>query len=141
MKTTANIRLAALAGLSTLSLLVLVLAVGLEAAPAMYVAGAGVGGGTTTVGTFVPPAQLDAALVRHGQLDRVASYAAPASTTQTAASGGVSTTTWVIIAVVVAMLAIAGWLLLRQRGRPRDSASRSAAFCSLHPEDARCPAG
>jgi hypothetical protein len=140
MKTTANIRFAVLAGLSTISLLVLVLAVGLEAAPAMRVAGAGVGGGATTVGAFVPPAELDAALVRHGQLDRVAAFAAPAPSTQTAASGGASTTTWVIIAVVVAMLAIAAWLLLRQRSRPRSATSRSSSFCSLHPEDVRCTA-
>ncbi len=94
-----------------------------------------------TVGVFVPPAELDAALIRHGQLDRVAAYAAPASTTQAASSGGISTTTGVILAVVVAMLAIAAWRLPRQRSRPRSATSRSNAFCSLHPEDARCTAG
>jgi hypothetical protein len=140
MKTTANIRFASLAGLSLLSLLVLA-AVVLEAAPAMNVAGAGSGGGATTVGAFVPPAELDAALVRHGQLDRVAAYAAPASTTQAVSAGGISTTTWVVLAVIVAMLAIAAWLLLRQRSRPGSATSRSAAFCSIHPEDVRCAAG
>jgi hypothetical protein len=141
MKTTANIRFASLAGLFLLSLLVLVLAAGPEAASAMNAGGAGAGGGATTVGAFVPPAELGAALVRHGQLDRVAAYAAPASTTQAASSGGISTTTWVILAVVVAMLAIAAWLLLRRRGRPATVASRSAEFCSLHPGDARCTGG
>ena len=133
MKTTANIRFASLAGLLLLSLLALVLAVGLEAAPAMNAVGAGDGGGVTTVGAFAPPAELDAALVRHGQLDRVAAYAAPASTTQTAASGGLSTTTWVILAVVVAMLAIAAWLLLRQRSRPSTAASRSVSVLLAAP--------
>jgi len=140
MKTTANIRFASLAGLLLLSLLVLA-TVAIEAAPAMNVGGSGVGGGVTTVGVFVPPAELDAALIRHGQLDRVAAYAAPASTTKAASSGGISTTTWVILAVVVAMLAVVAWLLLRQRSRSRFATSRSTAFCSLHPEDARCAAG
>jgi hypothetical protein len=139
MKTTANIRFASLAGLFLLSLVALVLAAG--SVPAMNASGAGVGGGAATVGAFVPPAELAAALVRHNALDRVAAYAAPASTTQTVASSGLSTTSWVIIAVVVAMLAIVAWLLLRQRSRPGSAASRSAAFCSLHPDDVRCAAG
>lgn len=141
MKTTTNIRFASLAGLFLLSLVALVLAAGPGTAPAMTAAGAGTGGGVATIGAFVPPAELEAAIVRHNQLDRVAAYAAPASTTQTAATGGLSTTTWVIIAVVVAMLAIAGWLLLRLRSRPGTAASRSSSFCSLHPEDVRCTAG
>ena len=90
----------------------------------------------------MPPAELERGSwsdIR--QLDRMAAYAAPASTAQTASSGGVSTTTWVILAVVVAMLAIGAWLLLRQRNRPETAASRGAAFCSLHPDDARCTAG
>ena len=107
----------------------------------MTAAGAGTGGGVATIGAFAPPAELNAALVRHGQLDRVAAYAAPASTTQTAATGGLSTTTWVIIAVIVAMLAIGAWVLLRQRSRPGRAAAQSSAFCSLHPEDVRCTAG
>jgi hypothetical protein len=139
MKTTANIRFASLAGLFLLSLVALALAAG--ATPAINAVGAGVGGGAATVGAYVPPAELAAALVRHNQLDRVAALAAPAATTQTAASSGLSTTTWVIIAVVVAMLAIAAWLLLRQRSRPGSATSRSAAFCSLHPDDSRCVAG
>jgi hypothetical protein len=141
MKTTANRRFAIPAGLFLFSLLVLVLATGLEVAPAMNADGAGAGGGSATLGTVAAPADLAAALVRHNQLDRVAAYAAPASTVQAASSGGVSTTAWVIIAVVVAMLAIVGWLFLRRRSRPGTAASQSTQFCSLHPEDMRCSAG
>jgi hypothetical protein len=139
MKTRANIRFASLAGLLLLSLVALVLAAG--TAPAMNAAGTGIGGGGATIGAITPPADLAAAVVRHNQLDRVAAFAAPASTIQTAASGGLSTTTWVVIGVVVAMLAIAAWLLLRQRSRSGTATSRSAAYCSLHPEDVRCTAG
>jgi hypothetical protein len=138
MKTTANIRLASLAGLFFLSLLVLVLAAG--SVPAMNIAGSGAGGGGTTLGTVVPAGDLAAAVIKHDQLDRLAAFAAPASTTETAASGGLSTTTWVIIAVVVALLAIAAWLLLRQRSWAT-AASRSERFCSLHPDDVKCAAG
>jgi hypothetical protein len=140
MKTTANIRFASLAGLFFLSLVALVLATGSGYAPAMNVAGAGAGGGEATLGAFVPSGDLAAAVIKHDQLDQLAAFAAPASTTETAASGGFSTTTWVIIAVVLALLVIAAWLLLRQRSWS-SSASRGERFCSLHPEDARCAAG
>jgi hypothetical protein len=141
MKTTANIRLASLAGLVLLSLLVLVLAAGAQIAPAVSGDGAGAGGGATTASGQVPPAQLQAATVKHAQVDLVAAYGRPTGAAPADSSGGVSTTTWVIIAVVAAMLAIGAWLLLRQRSRSGTVASRSAAFCSLHPDDARCAAG
>jgi hypothetical protein len=141
MKTTANIRFAVRTGLFLLSLLVLVLAVGLQAPLAMHADGAGVGGGATTVATSVPAPQLIAAEVRHAQIDRTAAYLVPTTAVQAASSGGISTTTWVILAVVVAMLAIAAWLLVRLRNRRGTAASRSAAFCSLHPDDVGCTAG
>jgi hypothetical protein len=139
MKTTANIRFASLAGLVLLSLLVLVLAAGAQIAPAASGDGAGASG--TTAGDQVPPAQLQAASVKHDQIDRIAAYGQPTADAPADSSGGISTTTWVIIAVVVAMLAIGAWVLLRQRSRPGRAAAQSPAFCSLHPEDVRCAAG
>jgi LPXTG-motif cell wall-anchored protein len=136
MTTTVQRRSVILAGLILLSLLVF--AVRLDTSQATRPLGTGAGGGGVTV-TPLTQAQAGVALLKHGQLDRVHAAVAPATTVQVASTGGTSTTTWVILAVALAALAIGVWFLVRRRRMSRFAAPADS-FCSLHPQDARCPA-
>ena len=136
MTTTLRHRSAVLAGLFLLSLIVL--AMSIQTSSAMRSTGAGTGGGDVSV-TPPTPAQAQIALVKHAQLDRVQAATAPAGTVQSASAGGTSTTTWIVIAVLLAALLIGVWAFLRRRSGP-EVATSDGAFCSLHPEDAKCGA-
>jgi LPXTG-motif cell wall-anchored protein len=135
MTTTLRHRSAVLAGLFLLSLIVL--AMSIQTSSAMRSTGAGTGGGVSV--TPPTPAQAQIALVKHGQLDRAQAATAPAGTVQLASTGGTSATTWIVIAILLAALLIGVWAFLRRRSGP-EVATSEGAFCSLHPEDAKCGA-
>jgi hypothetical protein len=130
MKTTALRRLAGLAGLLVLSLLLV--AVFVPVAPAMNVDGSGAGGGVTvaTLGTAQPGTAAGGVSLPAG----VAAARAPAAT-----SGTSSTTPWIVTGIIAAavVVTIAAWATTRSRAR---SVRPSAEYCSLHPDDALCGA-
>lgn len=145
MKSTAQKRLARLAGLVVLSLLVI--AVGAQVVRAAAVAGAEGRGGAALL-TTTPPAEsgrggfgLVAATPVAGTQGRggiAAVPLAPATGTEPISSGTSYTVAWILIgsAVAVLMLGLAAWALVsrrRQRSEPL-----SVAFCARHPEHAMC---
>jgi hypothetical protein len=154
MKTTSQTRLARLAGLVLLSLLVF--AIGVQAAPAAVVAGSGAGSGavvsvtaaTAPAGTqgrggaavaSLAPAQpqgLTAAQRHHfgGRFQPTANILA----TQAASPGATSRSAWIAAgsAAAIVLVGFAAWALTRRRRQPGDRAS--AAYCAQHPDDAMC---
>ena len=131
MKITGLRRLASLAGLLLLSLLLV--AVFVQAAPAMNAYGSGAGGGVTVASVGTPQAGSQGrggvALPAGG----VAAARAPAPT-----SGTSSSTPWIVSGIAAALVvAIAVWAATRSRRR---SVRPSAQYCSLHPDDALCGA-
>jgi hypothetical protein len=157
MKITVQKRLALLAGLLLLALLVF--ATGVQAAQAAAVAGSGTGSSTASLTT--PPQGLTSAAAHQHHRGQGAAVAAagvtapigaqgrggfdsanfrPASGVQPAASGMSSTTAWIIAGSVAAVLLIgfAAWALTRRRRQSGEPVS--AAYCARHPEDARCTA-
>jgi hypothetical protein len=158
MKLTANRRLARFAGLLTLSMLVLAIAV--QAVQAGAVSGGGGGDGSVTsapAGTqgrggatlapvnenpgiagapLAPAAAAQAGTPGRGGVN--APTAGSGSGTQAASSGVSSTEAWIIAGSVAALIAVvAAWALLRRR-QPSEVAS--ATYCTQHPEDALCRA-
>lgn len=133
MTTTLRRRSAILAGLFLLSLVVL--ATSLDESWATRPLGTG----ATSSGAATAPTQAQAltALVKHVQLDGVHAAAVPAAAATAPTS--VSTWVWVALAVALAALAIGVWALAVRRRSPRPTTSADA-FCTLHPQDARCPA-
>jgi len=129
MKITGLRRLAGFASLLLLSLLLV--AVFVQAAPAMHDFGSGAGGGVTVA---------SAGTAQAGTLGRggvslpagVAAARAPAPT-----SGTSSSTPWIAAGIIAAafVAAIAVWATSRRR-----SVRPSAEYCSLHPDDALCGA-
>jgi hypothetical protein len=155
MKTTVQRRLARLAGLLLLTLLVF--ATGVQAAQAALVAGAGVGSDTAS---FTAPARLQGLTPTAQSANqpgvavsgtRVATSArtqgrggitlAPlaASGVRPASSGTSSTTAWIVAGSAAALLIVivAAWVLIRRR-QPGELAS--ATYCAQHPEDSLCAA-
>ena len=144
MKSTAQKRLARLAGLVLLSLLVI--AVGAHVVQAAAVAGTEGRGGVTPL-TTTPPAELGRggfgleatpAAGTQGRGGVAAVPFAPATGAEPASSGAPSTIAWIIVgsALAVLMLGLATWALVsrrRQRSEPL-----SVAFCARHPEHAMC---
>src|SRR5664280_1863773 len=138
MKTTVQKRLARLAGLLLLSLLVA--AIGVRAAQAATVSGTGAGSSTVSL---TPTTQLQAltAAQRHhyfggndnGRFQPVSNVLAA----QPASSSASSTTVWIAAgtAAALAIVVIAAWALIR-RQRPGQLAS--ASYCAQHPEDSLC---
>ena len=132
MKITGLRRLASLAGLLLLSLLLV--AVFVQAAPAMNAYGSGAGGGVTVASVGTPQSGSQGrggvALPAGG----VAAARAPAPT-----SGTSSSTPWIVTGIVAVafVAAIAVWAAARSRRR---SVRPSAQYCSLHPDDALCGA-
>ena len=137
MKTTAQSRLALLAGL--LLLAVIVFATGIQAAQAATVVGTGVSGsGTSSFTTPLQPQGLTAAQLHHYNrgvppLSSVA-VAQPASSS----SGTSSRTAWIAAgsAAAALIIVIAAWVLVRRRQQPGER--QSAAYCAQHPEDPLC---
>jgi hypothetical protein len=140
MKITTQKRLAVLAGLLLLSLLVF--ATGVQAAQAAtgvspLAATQGRGGldlrGTSLAATGVSPL---AATQGRGGFD--AARFARASGAQPASSGTSSTTAWIVSGSAAAVLFVAflAWAVIRRRRQPGERAS--AAYCAQHPEDALC---
>ena len=148
-------RLALLAGLVLLALIVL--ATGIQAAQAATVTGTGAGSGAASFTSTTQLQGLTAA--RAAQHDQgtvlavtagtapagtqgrggVASAAfAPASGAQPAASG--TSAAWIIAGSVAAVLLVgfAAWAVLRRRRQPGERPS--AAYCAQHGEDALCTA-
>jgi len=140
MKITTQGRLALLAGLSLLALMVF--ATGIQAAQAATVAGSGAGSGTV----FTPPHELQGPTAaapagtqasttvrREARAGRAAQVAIP-STAQSVSSR----TVWIVAGSVAAALivVIAAWALLRRRRQPGERPS--AAYCAQHPEDPLC---
>jgi hypothetical protein len=140
MKTTAQKRLARLAGLLLLSLLVF--ATGVQAAqavpqgltPAQLHQYVGQAPSATGSGTGVTPAAGT-----QGRGGVALTPFAPAPAAQPASSG-TSTTAWIVAgsAAALAVIGIAAWALLRRRRQPGERAS--AAYCTQHPEDSMCTA-
>ena len=142
MNATAQRRLASLAVL--LALVLLVAAVGVQAALAMYVTGSGGGASfasatTAQAGTqgrggisaAVPADMAQAGTQGRGGIAAAAAAAEPASS-------GTSTTTWILIGLAAALAVfIAAWAVVRSRGRSREP---SQAYCAQHPEEALCGA-
>ena len=137
MTTTLRQRSVIFAGLLLCSLIVL--AMGLENSLAITPAGAGTGGGSGVSLTSASSSQAQVALLKHGQLDRADAAVAPATTVELASTDGTSTTTWIVIAVALAALLVGVWAFLRRRSGP-EVAPSDGAFCTLHPEDAKCAA-
>ena len=144
MKSTAQKRLARLAGLVLLSLLVI--AVGAHVVQAAAVAGTEGRGGVTPL-TTTPPAELGRggfgleATPAAGIEDRGGIAAvpfAPATGAAPVSSGTSYTVAWILIgsALAVLMLGLAAWALVSRR-RKR-SEPLSVAFCARHPEHAMC---
>jgi hypothetical protein len=155
MRITAQRRLALLAGLLLLALVVF--ATGIQAAQATTAVGTGAGSGaasfTSTTqlqgltavraaqhdqGTVVAVTAGTAAAGTQGRGGIASAPFAPASGAQPAASG--TPTAWIIAGSVAAVLLVgfAAWALMRRR---RQSGERpSAAYCAQHSEDALCTA-
>ena len=135
MKTTLDRRPAIFAGFLLLSLLLLAVALG--PATAQTISGTGLGSGTA-VTAHVPPGAAGAAAVRHAALDAATKIGA-ASPARPVSQGGAGTALWILLGVALAV-ALVAWAIGRMSGRTARAASPSTAFCSLHPEDARCVA-
>ncbi len=138
MKTTLQRRLTFLVGLLLLSLLVV--AIGVQVAPALVVSDGGGGSApavTTAAGTEVGRGGVGLVAPAAGVQD---SWSVTAATTGTSSTSGTSSTTyWLIGAAVAALIAsIGAWALMRRRRQPAESAS--AAYCARHPEDSLCGA-
>ena len=161
MKTTSHTRLARLAGLLLLSMLVF--AIGVQAAAAAVVDGGGAGSGAAS---FAPATQLQGLTAAAGTQGRggvaVAAVAPTQSQALTAAqrhhfggrfqpttnvlaaqaasSGTSSRTAWIAAgsAAAIVLVGFAVWALTRRRRQPGDRAS--AAYCAQHPDDAMCAA-
>ena len=159
MKISVQKRLALLAGLLLLALLVL--ATGIQAAQAAAVAGSGTGSSAASFAATTQPQQLTAAAAHQHHRGQGAAVAAagvtapvgargrggfdlrhftPASGVQPAASGTSSTTAWIIAgsAAAVLLIGFSAWALTRRRRQSGEFAS--PAYCARHPEDARCTA-
>jgi LPXTG-motif cell wall-anchored protein len=157
MKTTVQRRLALLAGLFLLTLLVF--ATGVQVAQAVLVTGAGVGSDAVSFTASAHLAGSTPAAQRAHQQGvavsgtRVATSArtqgrggitlappAAASGVQPASSGTSSTTAWIVAGSAAALLivGIAAWVLTRRRRQPGELAS--ATYCAQHPEDSLCTA-
>lgn len=139
MKTTVHRRLALLAGLLLVSLLVF--ATGIQAAPAATAA-EGTGAGSDTAAT--PPTSLDGWVTAANTAPRNQGVvgAVQASGAQPASSDASSTTAWIVAgsAAVLAVLivGIAAWALMRRRRQPGESPL--ATYCARHPEAPVCTA-
>lgn len=144
MKSTAQKRLARLAGLVLLSLLVI--AVGAPVVRAAAVPGTEGRGGAALL-TTTPPAEVGrggfglAATPAAGTEGGGGSAAvpfAPATGAEPVSSGTSYTVAWILIgsALAVLMLGLAAWALVSRRRRR--SEPLSMAFCARHPEHAMC---
>jgi hypothetical protein len=151
MKITVQRRLALLAALLLLALVVF--ATGIQAAQAATVTGTGAGSGKSTI-----DAQQLPTLAQVQQHQGIGPYAsvttasagtqgrggvgplAAASVAQPASSGTSSTSAWIAIGSALAALivGITAWALLRRRRQPGESVS--ATYCAQHPEDSLCGA-
>jgi hypothetical protein len=157
MKTSAQKRLARLAGLLLLSLLVF--ATGIQAAQAAAVADSGAGSGTASSTAPHQLQGLTAARAHQHDQGVVVSVAAVTATAGTQGRGGValapftsasgaqpassstsSTTAWIAAGSAAAALIVgfAAWALIRRRRQPGEFAS--ATYCAQHPEDSLCMA-
>ncbi len=155
MRITAPRRLALLAGLMLLALVVL--ATGIQAAQAANVTGTGAGSGTASFtstnqlqgltaaraaqhdrGTVVAVTAATAPAGTQGRGGAAPAAFAPASGAQPAASG--TPTAWIIAGSLAAALLVGfiAWALVRRRRQL--SARPSAAYCAQHSEDALCTA-
>jgi hypothetical protein len=153
MKITAQRRIALLAGLLLLSLLVF--AMSIQAAQAMNSGGSGAGSGKSTISTLQLPtlAQIQqhrgigpyapVMTAQAGTQGRGGVAVASLTPTQpkalTTASGS-STSAWIAVgsAAAIVLVGFAAWALMRRRRQPE--ARTSAAYCAQHPEDALCTA-
>jgi hypothetical protein len=154
MKITAQRRLALLAGLLLLSLLVLEMSI--QAAQAMNSGGSGAGSGRSTIsalqlptlaqiqqhrgiGPYAPVMTAQAGTQGRGGV-AVASLTPTQPKALTAASSGSSTSAWISAgsAAAIVLVGFAAWALMRRRRQPE--ARTSAAYCAQHPEDALCTA-
>jgi hypothetical protein len=139
MKITTQSRLALLAGLSLLALMVF--ATGVQAAQAATVAESGAGSGTV----FTTPHELQAptaaapagtqgstAVRRDAHAGRTTQVAS-ASTAQSVSSR----TVWIVAgSAAAALIVILAWVLVRSRRQP--GGRPSAAYCAQHPGDPLC---
>ena len=138
MKITTQSRLALLAGLSLLALLVF--ATGIQAAQAATVAGSGAGSGIA----FRLPHELQpddsgpagtqgSTAVRHDARAGRTPQGANVSTAQSVSSR----TVWIVAgSFAAALIVILAWVLVRRRRQP--GGRPSAAYCAQHPGDPLC---
>ena len=164
MKTTSQTRLARLAGLVLLSMLVF--AIGVQAAQAAVVAGSGAGSGAASLTAATQLQGLTAVTAPAGTQGRggvAAAALSPAEAqgltaaqrhhyfgrfqptsnvlaAQPASSGSTSRSAWIAAgsAAAIVLIGFAAWALTRRRRQPGDRPS--AAYCAQHPDDAMCAA-
>ena len=139
MKITTQSRLALLAGLSLLALMVF--ATGVQAAQAATVAGSGAGSGTvfTTPHELQAPTAAAPAGTQGSTAVRRAAHAG--RTTQVASASPAqsvsSRTVWIVAgSAAAALIVILAWVLVRSRRQP--GGRPSAAYCAQHPGDPLC---
>jgi hypothetical protein len=133
MKTMVQRRLALLAGLLLLSLLVI--AVGAQVVQALRVSDSGASSGSGAVAVTTAPAKAEGRGGASAPLVPAAGVQ-PASSTTTSTT--TSTTAWIVAGSVAAALIVglAAWALVRRRRQY--GVPGSAAYCSRHPDDALC---
>jgi hypothetical protein len=133
MKITVQSRLALLAGLLLVALIVF--ATGLQAAQAATVAGSGAGPGTASFTTPTQPQGSTA--VRHDARAGRAPQGINVSTAQSGSSSATSGNAWIAAgSAAAALILIAAGILVRRRRQP--SGRPSPAYCAQHPEDPLC---
>ena len=145
MKTTLQRRLAILAGLVVLSMIVV--ATGAQVVQATLAYGSGAGAASTgqlvaTSGQSQNSGSVNSGVTGPAQRG----HGTTAVTTPT--EGSSSTTAWIITGGVIAVLLVIGlaWAVDRRRSRSAEYAgassrrSPSQTFCAQHPEDAACRA-
>jgi hypothetical protein len=137
MKTTVQRRLALLAGLLLLALIVF--AIGIQSAQAAIMVGDGGGSRATSITTPTQPKGLTAAQIRHRDGGR-SQPVSNVSAAQPASSGSSSRSAWIAggSAAAVLLVGFASWALVRRRRQPAGFAS--ATYCAQHPEDPLCRA-